>query len=215
MKSYFWPKPSCDYASTLKEVKCLEAEGRAIAEAHMPWNDTVKAQACTFAKRVFEWGHVPQKNVTAEEIERVLNAALSGNIADAPMNSGWTKVAALATAHLEAENRSQAIWDSRVSWSLVRRIDDLLARNRFSEIPPWLRYIGKVPGRGGTRWSNSLKLNWPGAYRRWDSQIAATNLIRELRDELNRRGIIAPGPYGEKAPWTVRSVEMVLFMDGY
>jgi len=54
-----------------------------------------------------------------------------------------------------------------------------------------------------------------GIYKRWQSHLAATELIRESRDELNSRGISALGPDGEEAPWTVRSVELVLFMDGY
>jgi hypothetical protein len=215
LRSYFWPKPSCDYACTVKELKHLEAEGKALAEARSPWNDKAKVRANNFAKEVFAWGRVPQKNVTAEKVERVVDAALARSMEGAPMNSGWSKVAAFVTAHLEAENRSQAIWDSRVSRSVVQHIDVLLSGAGVSAIPAWLRHIGKVQGRNKMRWSTPLRFKWPNAYGRWNSHIAAADLIRELRDELNNRGMPALGPYGEEAPWTVRSVEMVLFMDGY
>lgn len=48
----------------------------------------------------------------------------------------------------------------------------------------------------------------PGAVRR--------ELVRELRDELNAGGYPPlPTPSGGSAPWTIRGVESVWFMDGY
>lgn len=131
------------------------------------------------------------------------------------MNSGWTKVAAFLTAHLEAENRSQAICDSRVSYSLVRGMDGILHSCDYHSVPDWLADIGEIPGRGGYRWTAKRNLKWPRAYGRWESHLATSKLVREIRDELNRRGYLALKPDGSNSPWTVRSVEMVLFMDGY
>lgn len=46
------------------------------------------------------------------------------------MNSGWTKVAAMATAFLEGEpdRAPHVIWDSRVSTAIVWRLDRMLAK---------------------------------------------------------------------------------------
>ena len=40
-------------------------------------------------------------------------------------------------------------------------------------------------------------------------------LVRAIRDELNAREEIAAAPGAGPEPWTLRQVEMVLFMDGY
>ena len=65
-------------------------------------------------------------------------------------------------------------------------------------------------------------MKWPVGYQKWNRQFATTKFIVELRDHLNKN----LGKYGympvpdDKGnmidkPWTVRGVEMVLFMDGY
>ena len=65
-------------------------------------------------------------------------------------------------------------------------------------------------------------LTWPNGYRSWRAQLAASALVAEVRDILNANS----KEYGEMpqldpraseigGPWTVRGVEMVLFMDGY
>lgn len=213
---YFWPRPDVGYNANVAAILPLEAEGRSIALATRPWDVSTQERALKFAQDIFRWGGVPQKKVTAEQVDQVIQMALLTSFpAGAPMNSGWTKVAAIVTAHLEEEGRSQAIWDSRVAWSLVRRLDALLFEAGHEHVPPCFPHIGRVPGRGGTRWMTPLRLNWPYAYGRWDAHFAASALVREMRDELNRRGIMAPRPDGSDGPWAVRQVEMVLFMDGY
>ena len=215
LEAYFWPKPEIGYAQTLERLRPLLSEGQALAEACRPWSDATAVRAVRFANAVFAWGGVRQRVVTAAPVDQVLQAALSGTANGAPMNSGWSKVAAFATAQLESQHRSQAIWDSRVSWSLVRRSDRTLSTKGHTRIPTWLRSIGKVPGRGGSRTTMRTTLPWPNAYRSWPSHFAASALIRDLRDELNHQGIAASTYPGSNEPWTVRAVEMVLFMDGY
>jgi hypothetical protein len=126
------------------------------------------------------------------------------------MNSGWTKVAAFATGHMP---NGQVIWDSRVAHSLIRRIDNILVNSGRQEIPEFLKGVGWVPGRGGTRHHpRTYKLKWPNGYRSWQAQFAGSSLVHAIRDELNKRQMGATSP---QEPWSVRTVEMVLFMDGY
>lgn len=215
LASYYWPTPDIGLVETMARLAPLLQHGRALAESPRPWSVATREMALQFAQEVFAWGAVPQRDVSLKQIDLAVQAALFGRQLDlAPMNSGWTKLAAFVTAHLEEEDRSQAIWDSRVSWSLVRRFDRLLHDARHPAVPVWLKGIGKVPGRGGTRWAAPLKLDWPYAYRRWDSHLAAASVVRAIRDQLNASNISTPRVLNG-APWTVRSVEMVLFMDGY
>jgi hypothetical protein len=215
LRGYFWPSPAFGFVRTMSELAPLLAEGRTLAEALRPWDKPTELLSVAFAQQVFRWGGVPQREVTWETVDRVIQSAINSRIEGAPMNSGWTKVAAFSTAHLEGVDRSQAIWDSRVSWSLVRRIDRILCKAGWREVPMWLQHIGKVGGRGGTRWKAPVTLTWPNAYASWRSQIAASCLIREIRNQLNKQGLLAPQPTGSTGAWTVRAVEMVLFMDGY
>jgi hypothetical protein len=135
------------------------------------------------------------------------------------MNSGWTKVAALATAFLEGEpDRSpHVIWDSRVSTSIVVRLDQMLI-GRPADVPRrTFPDIGVVPGQGGKRrWPQPLHQSWARAYRSWPAQEAGSLLVREIRDQLNRGDYgWMPLPDGGEGRWTIRGVESVLFMDGY
>lgn len=215
LKAYFWPNPQNSFAETMTALARLTKRGQRVAEAPRPWDEATAMEAVAFATDVLKWGGVPQRSVTPAIVDAVIQAALTRQAGTAPMNSGWTKVAAFATAHLEEEGRANAIWDSRVSWSLVRRIDHLLAGAGWQQVPVWLPDLGKVGGRGGTRWSKPLALHWPNGYANWASHFAATALVSDIRDYLNSSGRTAPSVSGGSTAWTVRTVEMVLFMDGY
>ncbi|MCY0854036.1 hypothetical protein [Cupriavidus sp. D39] len=139
----------------------------------------------------------------------MFRSALTGQELDgALMNSGRTKVAAFATAHLE-DDRQLVIWDSRVAHSLIRRIDALLVASGHEAIPPNLADIGRVAGRGGTRNATAYALRWPHGYQSWPSVSRATH-----RHGISAMNLTARAPSGD-IKWTARMVEMVLFMDGY
>jgi len=55
---------------------------------------------------------------------------------------------------------------------------------------------------------------WPNAYGKWRSHFAAGAMVRDLRNQLNDQRI-PRFPGSRETLWTVRDVEMVLFMDGY
>jgi hypothetical protein len=222
LRAYFWPNPDCGYEQTCAGLETLVRTGETLARALQNgghWNEEEEALAIQFAYDVFAWGSVPQKpeKVTAANVLAVFRDALDDNQhSKALMNSGWTKVAAFATAHLESVDggKPQVIWDSRVAASLIERLSGFLPdRETASNIFP---DIGSVPGRGGTR-PRKPSIKWPTGYGRWATQVSGSALVREIRDVLNEQPEYPPMPLGggTTGRWTTRGVEMVLFMDGY
>jgi hypothetical protein len=181
------------------------------------WTVAEQRQAVQLARDVFRWGGVPQDpdTVTPSTVQAVYEAALRDDAAArANMNSGWTKVAAFATAHLEESQsgRPQAIWDSRVATAIVSRLERVVpAHVGIADVFPG---VGTVPGRGGTR-PRDLARNWPSGYGTWRGQVAGSLVVREIRDILNEEDYSLPQFEGGPVRWTTRDVEMVLFMDGY
>ncbi|SDF62816.1 hypothetical protein SAMN05428966_11842 [Massilia sp. PDC64] len=221
LRAYFWPAPAQGYRETAAGIRDIEQTARALAEAlaeHGTWDADEQQRAVELAHAIFTWGGVPQdpKTVTASTVEAVVRAALADDAeARAHMNSGWTKVAAFVTGHLDGlgTGRPQAIWDSRVATSIVARLDGLLPAG----MDPATLFpgVGTVPGRGGTR-PRALSRRWPSGYKTWAGQVAGSQVVREIRDILNNGGYPnMPLPDGGTGPWTTRGVEMVLFMDGY
>jgi hypothetical protein len=226
LQAYYWPSPLCGYEQTCAGLDKLTGTGATLAAASQEpggWDADEEAMAVKFANDVFVWGGVPQDpaTVTAANVLAVFVDALTDNRnSKALMNSGWTKVAAFATAHLENLDggKPQVIWDSRVATSLIGRLNGILAaagthENARAIFPD----IGTVPGRGGSR-PRAFSMSWPIGYQRWATQICGSALVREIRDILN----VQDSPYppmplgdGNTGRWTTRGVEMVLFMDGY
>lgn len=227
LQAYFWPAPWVGYGATEAGLHKIRLSARSLAcavEGQRPWTAMEARAAVELANEVFQWGKVRQSDVTEASVRKVFENALANETLHphAPMNSGWTKLAAFATEHLEvrADGRPQVIWDSRVACALIWRLDSLMVDAGIKTPTDLFQGIGKVPGRGGTRTERyrALKLSWPNGYQRWDTQFAASALVRELRDILNadptRYGSM-PLPIGGTGAWTVRGVEMVLFGDGY
>jgi len=225
LKSYFWPSPQSGYAQTAQALEELLKQGAYLSKALQQndgWTPSQEAAATKFADDVFAWGGVPQKpvNVTAANVLAVFRAAIANtHDAKALMNSGWTKIAAFATAHLEdAEGgKPQVIWDSRVATSLISRLHSLAPHGDHAAVQLMFPHIGTVQGQGGTRPRPALP-GWPNGYGKWTSQIHGSALVREIRDVLNERTDLYPPmplPDNTNGKWTTRGVEMVLFMDGY
>lgn len=230
-ESYFWPTPSCGYQTTEELSDILtEAKRLAMAAEAGPWSQKQESASVRLAHLIFVWGGVRQRpeTVTPVAVRSVFDAALSASVPrgrnQPPMNSGWTKVAAFACAHFEGDSNRhpQVIWDSRVATSIISRLDSLLVAANFKAVPACFADIGRIDiGRGGTR-PREFTLTWPNGYRSWPAQLAASKLVTEIRDVLKAN----PEKYGRmpaldlrcrrrSEPWTVRGVEMVLFMDGY
>lgn len=231
--SYSWRSNGPE--QTLRMLLDIERPCRSIfRKIHLsePLSPYERTELTKFAQAVFKWGGVQRSNSQAAQnslvVEGVIRAALSWKVPcdSVPMNSGWTKVAALATEFVEIKGGApQVIFDSRVAASLLTRLDHVLTNipdgaRPAPYLPQELKALGYVPGRGGTRSKHghrAHRLGWPNRYRRWDAQFAASTLVNEIRNYLNqnieRYGKMPFSPYCDQR-WSVRGVEMVLFMDG-
>ena len=225
--SYFWPTPAVDLVATNRAMDPWFERAGALArrlDDGSVWTDAQRDEATELARTMLRWGRVPPRvPLSPYVVEAVFQRALGRRLTPAPpMNSGWTKVAALATAYLEShsERYPHVIWDSRVSTSLVLRLDTLLRAHGHTGSSPLFPDVGLVPGRGGSRAErpvrSRLALSWPNGYGRWASQDAGSGLVCEIRNLLDAEAYPAmPLPDGSTGPWTIRGVESVLFMDGY
>jgi hypothetical protein len=178
-------------------------------------------------QRVFRWGGVTRgaskESPSVHLISSVILSALRWQRMDmAPMDSGWTKVAAFSTDWLDGTDRTpQVIYDSRVANSLLRNVEKL-SRGDYGGwllglLPTLQHHLRTVPGRGGTR-DQPYQLRWKSGYGRWDAQVFASLLVRMMRDALNedpQRYGLMPNADSPDSAWTMRGVEIVLFMDGY
>lgn len=222
LKGYFWPHPVMDLRATHEVLTPWFNEAGDLAQrlsADGGWTDDERRRAAILAWQMLTWGGVTrQRAFSPSVVEAVFRKALGlPGGESAPMNSGWTKVAALATAFLEGdgERAPHVIWDSRVTTAIVSRLDRILRHDQGHIPARAFPRVGVVPGRGGTR-PRRLAHTWAHAYGSWPSQEAGSALVRELRDLLNQgRYGWMPLPHGGERLWTIRGVESVLFMDGY
>lgn len=225
LQAYFWPNPRTGLVATetrLKPIISLCKSLALVVQKGQPWKLAEQAKAVAVANEIFKWGGVPQdpKTVTSQNVRKVFEAALTGTASSGTlMNSGWTKVAAFATAHLDTGKphaNSQVIWDSRVSTSIIRRLDSIFYRAKLKSLPAGYSTLGLVAGQGGTRTKPpKLKFDWRNGYGRWDAQFAGSAFVRAVRNCLNGRGMKMTRSDAKKSDWTLRGVEMVLFGDGY
>lgn len=220
--AYFWPTPDRGFAVNESELAPLfEAAGRLShsLRSRGAWTAEERSAALRVAQAMLDWGGARQpRTVTEAIVQRVFRRALRLPVdGDVPMGSGWSKVAVLATAFLEGAKAEapHAIWDSRVSASIVSRLDRILVARGVGDPRTVAPHFGRVQSSNGTR-PRDLVLRWPIKAPSWDTQFAASAFVKDLRDHLNREGYPPmPVANGETGAWTVRGVESVLFMDGY
>lgn len=228
LMAFFWPKPRASFAHNRFMLEPIMFRARRLAklvEQGLPWGERDEAIAVKLAHETFNLAGMPQREVSAAHIRKVFEAALQADgSANAKMNSGWSALAAVATAHLEVkpERLVLVLWESRVAASILSRLDFLLVEAGVTEPHGLFPHLGQVPGWGGTR-PRELSLTWPAGYRRWDTLIAASRLVRQMRDILNTETLpdgrlkYPRMPLTERrdGPWTTHGVQMVLFCDGY
>lgn len=234
LKEYSWGGASAE--DTMLQLYEIEYPTRSIFRKILEeerLSSSELSRLSEFAVSIFEWGRVTRGNAgiaqDGELVASVIDTSLRWHIPskNVPMNSGWTKVAALSTEFVEAEGGTpQVIFDSRVAASLLSHLDKVLNQVPTGDdprkfLPHDLTALGWVPGRGGTRTSKGRRehrLHWTNRYKRWDAQFAATRLVSAIRQHVNRDlsgfGKMPFSPY-ENGIWSTRGIEMILFMDGY
>lgn len=194
------------------------------------WSATEQAEVQRAVYDLFKWGGVLRGKghnpPCIESTRRVMQTAYhSHDVYSAPLDSGWTKLAATSTAWVGEDQRvPQVIYDSRVSVALLDAIETACrydpgligTRDKIRHLG-----LGYVRGReSGTRPERIKRLRdsgWSSGYGRWKSQFVASALVFEIVHYLNSNKKISmmPLPAGTSGKWTTRGVEMVLFMDGY
>ncbi len=195
-------------------------------------------KAICAAKGVFKWGGVwprgpgnKRRLLEWDDIKAVMtNSAKYEEIKAKPkvrvkVNSTWTKLAHFSTAWMtDRDKPQQVIYDSRVAASLLKWIDCASeASTEFKEIRRKLQAngLGYIVGQGGNRKKNSPTLNtlkkngWKSGYQKWSSQFLGSRVTYSIVEALNNKGDPMPQLDRTTDKWTVRGVEMVLFMDGY
>ena len=228
LEAFFWPKPR----NGLMQVShasdpALYRAGLLAKGIHdgLDWSAEDKALAVKTANEIFLQDGVPQRDVSWQNVYEVMKAAINRDTqTEAKMNSGWSLLASSATQWMNGIDGKHPMvcWNSRISTSLISRLDFLLVEAGYEDLNGRFANIGTIPGHGGTR-PRELSLNWPDGYRSWKTQVAASNFVEKivecLNTEKNDNGELKyepmPIPTGGSAPWTVRGVQLVLFSDGY
>lgn len=225
LSAFFWPKPRVGYAQNELMLQPIRFRAEALArvvESGQNWTESEQGIALKVAREVFAWSGLPQADIQPQRVRQLFEAALSGNPENTPLNGGWSRLAEIATAHREAEGKSLAAWDGRVSTSVISRLDFLLVEAGVTELGARFQNLGTIPGWGGTR-PRPLSLAWPDGYRHWSSLLAGSQLLNQICDLLNGRtdqgGRFCyprmPLPDGGRSLWTLSGVQKVLFCDGY
>lgn len=197
------------------------------------WSPDEQRLAIDLTNRVFAWGHVRSRSpIDVSHVQAVFVAALQAAGApclqtdvEPPWSSGWTKVAAFATAHLDHEAHTvghpQVIWDSRVANAIRKLVDAGEAQLPAFVTGQFRAELRQIHGRGGER--NGLKLSggWAFAHtlsQKWAAQRTGSRLVGELRDALNaapERFGKMPGSTHPDGRWTSWGVGLALFVEGY
>jgi hypothetical protein len=201
-----------DFAPNFDVAKSLSG----IIERGREWGRSDHEAAECLALRVFNWGGVTRSD--PKQVFLVFRRALAMTEDDAPMNSGWTKVAAVATHHRENEIEKVAhvIWDSRVACSVVSRLDRIFHNRQVADLRT--TWLGLIPGRTSTN-STGKRANfrprcqWRTVYGKWEGQNAGSCFVRRVVDRLNEQGSYIGFGSGTQ-PWTVWSLGAALFVDG-
>ncbi|KPF64274.1 hypothetical protein IP79_05955 [Porphyrobacter sp. AAP60] len=205
----------------IEDILCAAVD---VLENGTSWAPNESVQIAGAVEKLFEWGGVSRgkghRNPDIDVIRAVMLTAMTGeNKFGAPLDSAWTKLAAVCSSRLA---NPHVIFDSRVSISLLRAIERAtLDHGHVQQLAPGLKSaLGLVPGRGGSRPQHISDLRsrgWKWGYGKWSCQFAASQIVREMAAVLNYKREFGPMPVrdGGSSSWTVRGVEMVLFMDGY
>lgn len=132
----------------------LQSLGPAAA-AYNPANPRTHKTGKALGKAILKWGGVTGGNLhkLTKALGPVVQSARTGvRVNNAPMNSGWTKIAAVFS-YFQTFSPPQVIWDSRVSLSVCHRLVNAAVQFdlKLGQMQVAFPDLGWVPGRGGNR----------------------------------------------------------------
>ena len=178
-------------------------------------------QKIDLANAILKWGGMRTTISKTKAGSKVLNLVIDSAsnrkaITRAPMNSSYTKIAAVfgyEKSHLNT------IWDSRVSTALCFRLAHILmSKNEPAEsarhLFPDLGYVSGISHRVSVR-LETIRRFWPNVYQKWSGHYAGAEVSHEIALELRKQKICCPSfPHDpNKGSWDSWKVNMVLFMD--
>lgn len=244
-------KPITGWCDRLANFALINSKSPSLAQ-HLQWLKSLEERVVSFdsAKtktlpigvdlglEILKWGGVEREN--DKKLRAVIGAVCKSarcgmQVDNAPMNSGWTKIAAVFS-YYHATSPPQVIWDSRVSISLCSRIAEIataegIDRGRIQALFPCVGWIR--PNGGGKRreaFRNRANQFFPNVYNRWSGHFAGGLAAVEISNILNRNrtvyGIPAQALSSDEfarlnhhdsawfGNWTAWLVACVLFMDG-
>jgi len=173
------------------------------------------------ARWIFDWGEAPQKPGFSSGAWLVFAGAVTGvPSSEAPLNGSWSKFASFASEGLPHE---LPVWDSRVSSSVIHRIDRILTANGLTPDDfPNLVHLRILLANGGTR-PRPLHFQWRSGFPQandsaWAHYFAIAEILRQMLATLNdpeNQFPRMPLPDGGSGDWDMFDLNLVLFMDGY
>lgn len=172
------------------------------------------------ANEILEWGgmrtRIKDTDAGHSLLCRVLTSAKRGeHVENAPMNSSYTKIAAVF-GYGEGEN---TIWDSRVSTAVCFRLACLLVNAKCTpedatRLFPDLGYVAGMSKRVQRR-LELVGRYWPNVYQKWSGHFAAARLLKEIAHRLEEKNVSCPkiDSDSDAEKWTPWKVNMVFFAD--
>jgi hypothetical protein len=172
------------------------------------------------ANEILAWGGMPTRIDNNARGYRILNDVIRSaregqRLNGAPMNSSYTKIAAIF-----GYGQNNTIWDSRVSTSLCLRLACLISD---LNIPPkdanlLFPNLGYIPGLSHRvkRRLGEIQRYWPNVYQSWEGHFAGAKVLTRISELLCQRPEIKCPTFTDDidaGKWTRWKVNMVFFSD--
>jgi hypothetical protein len=177
---------------------------------------TTKIDKADIANEILAWGGMRIRVTNKDKnFDRVLMATANANEDyNAPMNSSYTKIAALFGYNLNYNT----IWDSRVSSAVCYRLALIAEEHKIhpNELHNIFPDLGYIPGRSKRyeRRQLLLKKYWTSVYGKWSGHRAGAILLSEISTALVQNQIPTPREVKPLTDiWNSWLVNMVFFID--
>jgi hypothetical protein len=173
------------------------------------------------ARWIFDWSESVYRKSAESSTWAVFASAVAGApLPEAPVTPPMSRVASFASEGLPMELPA---WDSRISTSVIHRIDRILETNDMSPDDfPCLIHLRLLQASGGTRprpMAFRWRIGFPTANdSAWEHYLAIADFLRQLLGALNdpANGIPRmPLLDGGTGDWDMFNLNLVLFMDGF
>jgi hypothetical protein len=175
-----------------------------------------KIDKANIANEILVWGGMRLRVTDKDKyFDRVLMATANTNEdCNAPMNSSYTKIAALFGYNLD----HNTIWDSRVSSAVCYRLALIAEEHKIhpNELQNIFPDLGYIPGRSKRyeRRQSLLKKYWTSVYGKWSGHRAGAILLSEISTALVQNQIPTPREVKPLTDiWNSWLVNMVFFID--